>query len=999
MRLGSRVPVAALLALLGAAGPLPAQDAPAPAPSGEGAVSLGLPRPFRWYAGFGTGLATGGPEERVVGRAMFGGTRDITNAVPGLVAFGAEVWTGLTAGDADGGARVLAANNAAGVQVGWDYSLRHGRADAVITVLQPLQRGGIVLPGAGLRLDWIPGRSVLTASLTVPLFQVRPGRTRPRRAQVSPLPAPAYREQGVPAADATLGAALMRLREAALWTSRVTVPFLASGDPDRSDLESARLLEYLRSLTPGTEPPSTKGVAHYHDALDQAFEVALGRPATPVAEAARRVLLDEVLIPYDRDLGRIRRAGVLEALRRRAAAAFAGWVDSAGAVPPERRGAVLGSYERLLAVVQEAADTARKWWGDSRLVWLPLQYGLRPEQHDTQAEVDRLIERITGSPFDRGNDIVYATDERFHAAVQRSIAETRDYHVLWVHDFAGRGPRGGPDTLSARVVLTYLDALTAAAERYDWAGRVPLYLLFLDEYYYGRSRSSWWLRLLDDPLNHHISLPARYRGLQWTVRAAQARLRNAVAASSALERERQRRGDRWLSRLFSVHVSVTNPPDPSFRGPRGAGILVSGMPDDIMRDHRKMALADITEADPGRGIAMLTGLGVGEHYARFRWLDRTLVLRGPAAVALKREAYALLLSQGIRAEEIPAVLHPAPGPPDLEQRVLELERLGWSARVAVAVNATGYGPKHASAAKAALYTLLPAGCTIVAADPQWLSRFWAGALLGSALRGCRVLLIGPGRHNAPFSTSFVQSTLQRDLFLRLMRARATLAEPLRLGGGLLEIGLFRVELGTYNVPGGVRGVRDGLRRNPFLREVLAFDRSVWDLFEHADSLLAALGDNAPVDSSRRYRPRFHLKTQFFASAEAVREVLGRPEWQRFFIRRIDERLHESPAGTDIALHHLEPLRPYLDGRTDSARERQVLYLELGSHNQDPRSFMLDGEALAVVAGEAALVAAGDMLLLAAVGTDWIRDQAELDGHFPSPGDARSDAARAAEPLF
>lgn len=985
-----------LLLLLAAPRLAPAQDS-LPADPMADAVSLGLPRPVRWYGGLGVGLETGGPGQRLVGRGMFGGSRDITNAVPGLVAAGGELYAGTHARRAEGGARVFLANNAAGVQAGLDYSLRLGRADAVVTVLQPLRRGGIVLPGAGLRVDWIPERSTLSASLTVPLFQVSPGRTRPRRADVAAPPAPAYRARGIPQ-DAALELALARLREATLWTARVTVPFLAPGPPDRSDAEMRRLLAYLRTLTPGTEPASTQAVASYHETLDQAFAVALGGPAERVAAAARRTLLDEVLIAYDRDLGRIRRPAVLAALRRRAATAFATWVETAG-VPAERRRPVVGAYERLLAAVQEAADTAERLWGDSRLVWLPLQYALRPAEHDTQAEVDRLIERLTGSPFERGNDIVYATDERFHAALQRSIAETREYHVLWVHDFAGRSPRGVSDTVAGRVVLTYLDALTAAAERYDWAGRVPLFLLFLDQYYYGRSRSSRWLALLQDPLGHRITLPARERAMQWAVRAAQARLRSAVAGSSRLQAARRRHGDRWLRRRFSVHVSVTHPPDPSFRGPRGRGILVSGMPDDIMRDHRKMAIADVTEADPTRGIAILTGLGVGEHYARFRWLDRTLVLRGPAAAALKREAHDLLLSQGVRERDIPAVLRAVPAPSDGERRVLELERRAWSARVAVALNATGYGAKHASAAKAALYTLMPAGCTIVAADPQWLSRFWAGTLLGTALRGCRVLVIGPARHNAPFSTSFVQSTLQRDLFLRLIWARATLAEPLRLGGGRVEIGLFRVGLGTYNVPGGVRGVRDGLRQNPFLREVLAFDPSVWDLFEHADSLILALGESAPIDSTSRYHPRFHLKTQFFASGPAVREALGRPEWRDFFVRRIGERLHESPAGTDITLHHLEPLRPYLDSRPAAGRERQVLYLELGSHNQDPRSFMLDGEALAVVAGDAALIAAGDMLLLAAVGTDWLHGQADLDRHFADPGNARTDAARAAEPLF
>jgi hypothetical protein len=197
----------------------------------------------------------------------------------------------------------------------------------------------------------------------------------------------------------------------------------------------------------------------------------------------------------------------------------------------------------------------------------------------------------------------------------------------------------------------------------------------------------------------------------------------------------------------------------------------------------------------------------------------------------------------------------------------------------------------------------------------------------------------------------------------------------------------------------VREVRDGLRRNPFLREVLPFDQGVWDLFEGADSLLLALGHTGPADSALWYHPRFHLKTQFFGTSAGLRLTLGRPEWRRFFERRIGERLQESPAGTDITLDHLAPLREYLDGRSPEDRARQVLYLEVGSHNQDPRSFMLDGEELCLVAGESALIAAGDMLLLSTAGVEWLDNRLELDRYFPPKPRNMVEASRGAEFIF
>ena len=1009
-RVAHLLPLFAALAFPTAAG---AQDS-APADSLAVPRSMGLPTPYRFYGGLGAGLEIAGNRSQMLSRAMLGGSRDLTNPVPGLAGIAAEAWIGTRAAGLDGGARLMLASNAAGIQVGGDYSLRLGRPDVAITVLQPLRRGGLLAPGGGLRFDWIPARSTFAASLTLPLFQRWPRRTRPRAVAVRPIEVAERKgeaaEDGSPGAlDPELRDAFQELRESAFWTARMVTPFLPPGGPAGSGWHAEKIRTRLEG-TRGSGPGSSDAVAeirHYHTRLDQVFALAVGsagdgddsKRAARVADAARGVLLDQVLLPYDRDLGRIRRPEVLRALRRQAELAFAGDIARDSSVRGAARGRVLAVQRHLLALMQEVADSEQVVWGDSRYAWLPLQFALRPEAHDTQSEIDRLIEQITGVPFQRGNDLVYATDERFEPALRRSIVEAEDYHVLWIHDFAGQSPDGGPDAVGQRVVQAYLTALTKAAASFEHTRKLPVFLIFLDQYYYRRSHSDHWLRLLRDPLGEEVHLPARHRAVELAITEAQRALRRAVEESPAIQEEARRRGPEWPRRAFAVHVNVTHPPDPSFRGPRATGTVISGMTDDITRDHRKVAFADITERDPSRGVAIVTGLGVGEHYARYRWLDRTMVVRGAAAAVLKSEARALLRSQGFREAEIPAVLRADSSPPDLASRVAELERRGWDARVAIAMNLPGYGPKRATAAKAALYTLLPAGCTIAAADPQWLSRFWAGMLIGSALRGCKVLVIAPGPDNAPFSTSFVQATLQRDLFLRLLTARDSLRFQLQRTGGLLAIGLWRTGYGTDNVPAGVREVRDGLRRHAFLRQVYPFDQGVWDLFEQADSLLVALGDTAPRDTATWYHPRFHLKTQFFGSAEGMREALGRPEWREFFLRRIRERLHESPAGTDIQLGHLTMLGGYLAGRSPVTRDRQVLYLEVGSHNQDPRSFMLDGEELCLVAGERALIAAGDMLLLSTVGVEWLDDPGELDRYFPARGPLVTDAVRAAEPIF
>jgi hypothetical protein len=272
-------------------------------------------------------------------------------------------------------------------------------------------------------------------------------------------------------------------------------------------------------------------------------------------------------------------------------------------------------------------------------------------------------------------------------------------------------------------------------------------------------------------------------------------------------------------------------------------------------------------------------------------------------------------------------------------------------------------------------------------------------LLGAALRGCHVLVVGPGIQNTAFEGSPIQLSLQRDLFIRLLQAREILQDGLTASHGLIEVGLFSVGLGTYNVAGGVRAVRDGLRRYPFILESLPFSPDVVDMFEGADSLLAAAVTAETPDTTGWYHPRFHLKTQFMGTASAMKEILGRPEYREFFVRRILERLKESPAGTDITLDHLSMLRPYLDGRAAADRERQAMYLTVGSHNQDQRSLLLDGEATCIVSGDGSLVAAGDMLLLTTAGVVWLDSSQEARALIPEPSKRNRAIAWLTEGIF
>jgi hypothetical protein len=131
--------------------------------------------------------------------------------------------------------------------------------------------------------------------------------------------------------------------------------------------------------------------------------------------------------------------------------------------------------ELAFSIASSAALHER--WNDSRFVWLPLQYALLPEGHDSQAELDALIARVSGVGFTEGNRVWYVVNEQFPLQFARTMHAAEKHHVLWIHDIRGWDDFDNPDEMSFRYALgTYLAALTRRVRHYDRTGSFPVYI-------------------------------------------------------------------------------------------------------------------------------------------------------------------------------------------------------------------------------------------------------------------------------------------------------------------------------------------------------------------------------------------------------------------------------------------------------------------------------------------------------------------------------------------
>lgn len=496
-------------------------------PPWEGGFTRSLGRPPIWLAraSIMVGFHGEGADRVGTGYATLGVSKAMGNPVVGLLSAVGEGWAGVRNVDAEGGARTYLFSPFFRVGAGVDWDARRGVFDPLFVWSSPWRRGGIVGGGTTIRIDYMPSRGQTVAiGLTVPLFNDHAGRTRPFTDRVS-LEAPRPGRIVPESLDPGIDSALAAVRETARRINLLVTPFIdqKAQDPERALRGTVHDLQQVFATGPAgaaTTGGAEAEVRWFHDRMTRAFAIAAGGSsgrADPAAGArlaglARAHLLDHVLFPYNRLLGRRKQA---DRLHRYRAVAWAGFVRGLGEVDPSsaRWQQIVYVFQTLLDVVEENRALARARWGDDRLVWLPLQYGLLPEEHTTQRQLDALVERAAGRAFTDGNRVSYLVNEQFLRELPRTLEATRDYHVLWVHDIRGRTSEGRPDRVAFDLVTAYLRTLIRRVEEYDGTGRLPVFIILLDQMYYEVNNTRVWFRLLQEPLRRTVRLPAGHEAM------------------------------------------------------------------------------------------------------------------------------------------------------------------------------------------------------------------------------------------------------------------------------------------------------------------------------------------------------------------------------------------------------------------------------------------------------------------------------------------------------
>jgi hypothetical protein len=595
-------------------------------------------------------------------------------------------------GNEDVGLRAMATSRLFATSVGADWDLRHGRINTIVSWQSAIRRGGLLGRGSMLRVDWLPARmQTVRVGVTAPLFQPLAGRTRPRATTVKIPDPPQTRATTFTTRDA------------------VTQQLL-------HDIASASIVIDAYSNLYTDEAVRASHAGRYRAAMDRsstALEALFGMgldsaERTRAARRARIAVLDRIVIPVDSLFGRAKHVDVTR-LAGGATADFDRWLSDSSGIAPGQRPIATSAFAAWLDAVTPAMRANVERHRDSRLVWLPMDLALTLDQYDDQIEVDSLIGRVVGHPFTHRNALTYMRSADLPLEVARSILAARQYHVLWTHELMGRQwYTRAIDNIGYTIVAdAYLPALTAAVRRYDSTGVMPTYMILHDQFFYETSDGRLWLTILENPLRASMRIRGDDGTRERHLRERQDELRTAVASSRRLQGDARAAGDadRWLRNMIKVRVNVGNPSDFSFRSRH----IIPGIPftpDNVMRDHRKLVIYDVDEADPDRGSLFVMGIGIGEVYSSATWEDRGFRIRGPATLEARAALRQALRGNGFSEGDIPAPLRAVASKRAQEEKA---DLGAFVGRALQVHNEAGFGNKKSSIARAMLYNLAQPG--------------------------------------------------------------------------------------------------------------------------------------------------------------------------------------------------------------------------------------------------------------------------------------------------
>jgi hypothetical protein len=217
----------------------------------------------------------------------------------------------------------------------------------------------------------------------------------------------------------------------------------------------------------------------------------------------------------------------------------------------------------------------------------------------------------------------------------------------------------------------------------------------------------------------------------------------------------------------------------------------------------------------------------------------------------------------------------------------------------------------------------------------------------------------------------------------MVAASQQLNNEIKTAGGVLQVGLYKCKDNVQNVGSKLASYNDSISNGESLANLFSVHSEIIDILK-SECLVWENGNVkiiqlASWDESEA--PKLHLKAQFFANQEAL-QFLQDSTWVGALNRYLELRRRQISGEVQVE----NGVSPSAFGEnfpqvwSSHSTESRIVYLTVGSHNQDRRSMMLDGEALVLVSGFESLIGAIDFAMLMG-SAHWVGSKEELTTEF------------------
>lgn len=221
-------------------------------------------------------------------------------------------------------------------------------------------------------------------------------------------------------------------------------------------------------------------------------------------------------------------------------------------------------------------------------------------------------------------------------------------------------------------------------------------------------------------------------------------------------------------------------------------------------------------------------------------------------------------------------------------------------------------------------------------------------------------------------------------------------QEIEAADGMFKTGIYNLDIDINNVAEVGNAFVKGMADTPFLHTVFPFHPSVYDMIVTMVDTFDAERYEARrlADDVVKRKPKLHFKSQFFLSEQVVSTILPLAAWRaviKDYISALVEQTRRRDTPADVkdlraALSESAAIlaESWRERATPEEMEKVIVYLSIGSQNQDYRGKITDGEVLVVVSRQQAMAAFLDFVGIMGT-TTWVENVDQLEKLLPRYG--------------